>query len=157
MLFSSLFSFILREKYRVYSLTKLQCCIFKPIKICISANTLGKQAKHNACESTYHFGWKIAEIHFAKCSEWFAIGWNLHVVIILVRADAYISLRVFQFNGLTGMTECSHTDVWLDNQLSFFSFYNQIIMIQRCCISRDSCLRAFCQMWCVNERGGAET
>ena len=38
------------------TLLALFCCIFKPIKICISGFTLGKQAKHHACEPAYHLG-----------------------------------------------------------------------------------------------------
>ena len=37
-------------------LFSLLCCIFKPIKICISIITLGKQAKHHACEPADHLG-----------------------------------------------------------------------------------------------------
>lgn len=37
-------------------LFSLLCCIFKPIKICISVITLGKQAKHHACEPADHLG-----------------------------------------------------------------------------------------------------
>ena len=39
-------------------LFSLPCYIFKPIKICISVSvfTLGKQAKHHACEPAYHLG-----------------------------------------------------------------------------------------------------
>ena len=89
-------------------LFSLPCYIFKPIKICISVSvfTLGKQAKHHACEPAYHLGG-----HLGECSERFAIGRNLHVVIVLVGTDAYVSLRVFQFNGLAVMAECSHTDI----------------------------------------------
>ena len=38
------------------TLLALFCCIFKPIKICRSGFTLGKQAKHHACEPAYHLG-----------------------------------------------------------------------------------------------------
>ena len=40
----------------------LFCCIFKPIKICISIITLGKQAKHYAYEPAYHLGGKVAVV-----------------------------------------------------------------------------------------------
>ncbi len=38
------------------TLLALLCYIFKPIKICISIITLGKQAKHHACKLAYHLG-----------------------------------------------------------------------------------------------------